>query len=292
MKIAVLHHQYGSKYQKQSLKLLKKIFSVFGDDCHIVVSDPLFDGESYLIDEKTLIISCSNQNQEFSGWQRSFDFIKKQEFEAIVFTNDTITYNRYIDFEEIQKIRKGLTFIAGKVEPILLGNLDLIRAKPPYIFDCKEPLYSSTYFFCLNKAGFNSINRVCYFSSIKLFFNNDDKRDTVLLKKFKHIEYFEFIEKWLYLPNSGFKWHLHDKLNCFNHKRMTRKFQTILNEHWLSQNFIIGGGTLLDFNTFKSNLCSFQVYFRKFFSKVFHARLIILRSLNKIFQNFKCTARK
>lgn len=254
MKVAVLYHQYGNKYQSESVKYILKILKKISDDYIIVITDSLYVEDKVFLDNKVEKVSCSNSNREFSGWQKSFDHINKFEYDIIIFCNDTIIKNRKLGKSFLRKFIEGVKFINGSNTPCILGDLDEIRACPPYFDNEIFNYYISTYFFAINRRGIQIIKKISYHDEIKSILNDKKNLKSVLNPKYSSNAYYNFIEKWLYLESDDYKWYKHEKLSLDNYQSMHDKFRCIINENYLSQLFSRNGGELIDYKNFCNNI--------------------------------------
>ena len=247
MKIIFFHHQYGNVFQEKSIKLLVKIAQNLKFDYEIIITDPKLESEKYLVTSHITLLRCSNANREFSGWAEAFSSVKnKSAYQLAVFTNDTIIKNRKLNSIFLKYFIYQLAKLVDVKNPAILGDVDLIRASPPYFFGSNINTYISTYLFSLNKSALNLINQISYDEQISHIFRKDFNPSGVIIDKY-NTNYFQLIENWLYKPGDHDKWYQHKCLDYENFGGMMQKFKCIINEHCLSQKFIEAGGILIDF---------------------------------------------
>jgi hypothetical protein len=254
--IYFIHQQSGSERQKECIKFLIKIGNLTGSKYKILIVDNQLK-ESYEFNNIEFIPS-GNKFREFSGWEAGLTSLRnrlsstQELLEGLIISNDTMLQHRIFDNGKFKGFIEGIDLYSEKSIPILFGDIDRISVNPPYYNNLYSSEYVSTYLFYMNKAGFQLIDSFVV-SNIAVITNEIKNCTSVVSGDAVNSEaknYYQYIEKWLYQNNSGYKWYKHRELTIDNYSEFKLKFESIVMEHFFSQIFIKKGGELVDWNLF------------------------------------------
>lgn len=248
----LIHQQGGNQNQNSNLQFLRQI----ADDCFhhnykIIITDSSI---SKVIHSPDLVyVPCDNKFREFSGWKAGILHLQQigeiGNISGILFSNETLLKHRPIDNAIKLAITKSIKYSQSKLEPLLTGDVNLIRAQGPYHYSSIDSFYISTYFCFINKAAIQFLNVFIPDDEIFDVLNSSSNNRSVVLENMRSRApyHYQFIEEWLYQERSGPKWYAHERLSQKNYKKMYLKFLSIIIEHGISQKFVMSGGRLIDY---------------------------------------------
>ena len=251
----LIHQQRGTQGETSNLQFLRHI----ADDCFhhnykIIIADSSISKVMHSLD--LVYVPCDNKFREFSGWKAGILHLQQisemENITGILFSNETLLKHRPIDHAIKRAIIQSIKYSKSKLEPLMTGDINLIRAQGPYHYSSIDSFYISTYFCFINKAAIQFLNVFIPDDEIFNILDSSSNSRSVVLEKMRSRApyHYQFIEEWLYQEHSGPKWYAHERLSQNNYKKMYLKFLSIIIEHGISQKFVMFGGRLIDYKKF------------------------------------------
>jgi len=251
----LIHQQSGGQREVSNLQFLRQIADeCFIGDYKIIITDNSIKSISNI--KNITRLPCDNEFREFSGWMAGINYLRKyvgiEKLSGILFSNETLLKHRPFDHAKKLAMINAIKYSQAHLDPVMAGDIDLIRAQGPYHQPSIDSFYISTYFCFVNNAAVHHLN--IFLPEVEIFdiINPIPNNESVLLeeKRLRAPNHYEFIEEWLYKKHSGPKWYAHEALSEKNYKKMSIKFISIIIEHGISQKFVAEGGVLVDYKKF------------------------------------------
>jgi hypothetical protein len=251
----LIHQQSSNSREIPNLNFLHQI----ADECFrgeyitIITDNSL---QYFQTIHNIIYLPCNNEFREFSGWQSGIFYLENnvgiQNISGLLFSNETLLKHRPFDSAKKRAMIKSIKYSMSLPNPIMAGDIDLIRCQGPYHYPAIDSFYVSTYFCFMNKAATKYLD--IYRPDFELFKilnpTPNDKSVMIKEKRSRAPNHYQFIEEWLYKKHTGPKWYAHERLSKENYQKMSIKFLSIIIEHGISQKFTTLGGRIIDFKQF------------------------------------------
>ena len=251
----LIHQQSSNSREVSNLNFLHQI----ADECFpgkyiTIITDNSLQSSKFI--HNLIYLPCSNEFREFSGWQAGISYLENnigiQNISGILLSNETLLKHRPFDHAKKRAMIESINYSISLSNPIMAGDIDLIRSQGPYHYPAIDSFYVSTYFCYMNKAATKYLD--IYSPDFDLFkiLNPapNDKSVVIEEERSRAPNHYQFIEEWLYKKHSGPKWYAHKRLSKENYQKMSIKFLSIIIEHGISQKFTSLGGRLVDYKQF------------------------------------------
>ena len=240
MKVFCLYLVYGDVHidtgYEELCNLNQRLFGNTGN--FIIINNALDNDEEKVIDANTVLIAGDNNNREFSGWDKGFQYLSNElhpsQKDVIVLANDTFHRNygnKYLQMFRRSNLQKAIELdgLAGYYdsypEQINVFGLSLK-------FWLRTSILIGSY-----KSFLKLLPLSLPFSTDQIFSNDPNeffKADVDLSQRYKC-----YLKGWLTNNYDGcgrFKesWHSQQRLNVENFTNLKDKARCIMSEHYLS----------------------------------------------------------
>ncbi len=254
--ILVVYELYKSKNVEHIflnlLKLLTKNYKI------IIINNNKYN---YQVDH----IIGSNVNQEFSAWDEALATVNTNEYDIIIFANDTFCTRNSWGITKIIKFKRSISKVYNSTKYICAGEIS-------YFGDCfninglKSHLWIRTHIFALSYKTYSRIGRIS--------FTNEEVNQLVSIGSDGQLLWGNLvsdnlrdrIDKWLYPSPNEFGWY---RAKYVKSDIKIKKARAILNEKWLSARLVNIDCEFIDFGP-KPLVKLFMKAYSFFRQKVLH----------------------
>ncbi len=255
--LAIIHQQSSNIYIKKTLQFFSEISESLNlpKPPVIVIVDNGSATFKSSVNSQFHIISSSNDYREFSAWEMGLFYLRKnlglKNFNLIL-SNETMLYHRVFDFSMKQAFLEGFKYIFSQERPFYFGDVDLIRANPPYYNGSSQKEFVSTYLVAFNVSAVSKIKTFIFFPEIDGNFYGSYELDSVIKKSSQlfRSDYASYLENQFYKPSTDQKWYGFEGLSETNFNKMRLKLMSVVIEQSISQQIVGLGINIIDMKTF------------------------------------------
>ena len=246
-----IHQQNGIKNQKKCMQLLEDIAKA-SKAIHIryIVVDVTRSFEECFSNRHHL--PGRNNYREFSSFEIGYQYVRDvlgiKDFNLVV-SNETIYSHRIFSKRMKSGFIQTINYALQEDKPLLCGDVDVIKCKPPY-FAYTSNKYISTYLFLMNSYAVKKFTSFLPDQNFEELFEYCYIGDSVF-KKNANIgaAYKILLEEWLYKRGDGGRWYGFEELSKENFNKMKLKLMSIILEHNLCQKLEFEKVNILDIKT-------------------------------------------